>query len=68
MPKLLLANNLADRNSSDGEALDRVGRVAQALATASPSNALCLNVDRVFYQIRLRFHLRSQPSSRGEAG
>lgn len=72
MPKKLvvkLVEKLAVRfpTPTDGEALERVGRFAQALAPCSPSTALSLHVDRVPHQIRLRL-MRSPPRNCGEAG
>lgn len=78
MPKLLLTK-LA-RNPRNGEAaaalalaLQRfwlgVVALSQAMALASPSNALHLHLDRLLHQIRLRLLLRSEPPlCTGEAG
>lgn len=56
---------LADSNPRDGQALRRVGRLAEAVALGFSRYAFCLHVDRLLHQSRFRF-LRSPPRRRGE--
>lgn len=56
---------LADSNPRDGEALGRLGRLAEAVALGFSRYAFCLHVDCLLHQSRFRF-LRSPPRRRGE--
>lgn len=67
MPLRLAVTDLAySPNPRDGQALRRVGRVAEALALGLSRHALRLHLDRLLHQSRLRFLRPSHGCSRQE--